>query len=196
MLVMATRKGKGTRERGAESCERSDSKGGDPPLAPSRRDTPRRWFLHLSAPPLGRHGAALPVCQSLGPPMGAESPAFSGHHQGMRLLSPSQLGCAHGDPQNQPTCTRRGDTTTHLQPLPPPGAGPATYFLPFLLSKPLSRGAPSHLATPRGLAAPSSRLCTGEREGSNPACGVVQCTSVASSPYGRTCCILIYCLFG
>lgn len=45
MLVMATRKGKGTRERGAESCERSDSKGGDPPLAPSRRDTPRRWFL-------------------------------------------------------------------------------------------------------------------------------------------------------
>lgn len=34
------------------------------------------------------------------------------------------------------------------------------------------------------------------RRESNPACRVVQCTSIASSPYGRTCCILIYCLFG
>lgn len=123
--------------------------------------------LRLSAPLLGRHGAALPLCRSPEPPMGAESPALSGHHQQTRLLSPSKLGCSHGDPQTQPTYTHRGDTTTHIQPLPPPGAGPATYFLPFLLSESLSRGAPSH---PRGLAVrtcprelPSSRLCNGER---------------------------------
>lgn len=41
---------------------------------------------------------------------------------------------------------------------------------------------------------PATCLCHNER--ANPACRVVQCTSVASSPYGRTCCILIYCLFG
>lgn len=81
-------------------------------------------------------------------------------------------------------------------------ASTATLSLCLLPEPP--RGSPARAAQPLLLRACLLRLCplppallpAVPCQDCSPACRVVQCTSVASSPYGRSCCILLCCLFG
>lgn len=74
-------------ERGAESCERSDSKGSDPPLASSRRgDTPGRW-LHRAASVSTAAGKTQGSSPCVPCPGAAPAPTKPGATQGCRKPS-------------------------------------------------------------------------------------------------------------
>lgn len=202
-------------ERGAESCERSDSKGSDPPLASSRRgDTPGRW-LHRAASVSTAAGKTQGSSPCVPCPGAAPAPTKPGATQGCR--KPSAFWTSPADEaalsigarvlaRQYPQPAHLHPPWGHHDPRPAPattGGWPWHLFFCHFCSPSHRAGAPQAVLPPlagwlcgRAPASCPPPGCATARERSNPACGVVQCTSIASSPYGRTCCILIYCLFG
>lgn len=167
------------------------------------------WCLHLPGAEEPRQGCRKPSTQEITSTRGCAGAGCSqiplqqrsGRHSGCkpsgRLQHSTNGALTVGDSCSEDTKTQLSSShgCAHLA-LPP-----SRCFLPLSAIEKAQPGYPnlSHHQSRSGDAdvPPSPALLPpAVPRQSSPACRVVQCTSIASSPYGRTRCILIYCLFG